>query len=548
MSCSWFKGGNMSKQEDIKFLKIQTCVLKVNIHCDGCKQKVKKLLQKIEGVYTASIDAEQGKVTVSGCVDPAIIIRKLQKKGKHAELWGAPKGGNNSSNNNNQNQLNKQFQGMQIDNGKGQKGGNPPNGGKDQKPQQPQQPHQQQQLLPHQQQQLLPHQQQQLLPHQQQQLQQLQLQQMQQMQQMQQLKGMNDPKLPQLKDTKGMPPFKDPKSVKFHLPEDEIDGSDEFDVYDDEFDDFDDDDEFDDDFDMDQEELMKAQMKMRTMNGQGVGHFGNGAGGPHQPAPMIGHPMSGNKPNPGGGGGGGGNGKKGGGGGDVIMQPNKGMVGSNEGKSGNNGKKGGGGNSGGNQGQAGTGAAAAKNGGKNGAQDPKNGANVGGGNNKNPTPNGNGNGNNNGGAKKGGGPQKEVGHVMGNVGTQGFHDIDFTAGGPRGDMGQMRNMHMPMGHQMGNIPAVQGLPAGPPGMMHPGGYFRGPGPAQDVVPGNPYHQQYLAAMMMRQQQQNGNERFHPMMYARPPPEVAYLPPPSPAQPDPYTHIFSDENTNSCTIM
>ena len=31
------------------FHHLQTCVLKVNIHCDGCKQKVKKLLQRIEG-------------------------------------------------------------------------------------------------------------------------------------------------------------------------------------------------------------------------------------------------------------------------------------------------------------------------------------------------------------------------------------------------------------------------------------------------------------------------------------------------------------------
>ncbi|KAK4405677.1 Heavy metal-associated isoprenylated plant protein 32, partial [Sesamum angolense] len=38
----------MSKEE---FLKIQTCVLKVNIHCDGCKQKVKKILQKIDGIF-----------------------------------------------------------------------------------------------------------------------------------------------------------------------------------------------------------------------------------------------------------------------------------------------------------------------------------------------------------------------------------------------------------------------------------------------------------------------------------------------------------------
>lgn len=31
------------------YLHLQTCVLKVNIHCDGCKHKVKKLLQRIEG-------------------------------------------------------------------------------------------------------------------------------------------------------------------------------------------------------------------------------------------------------------------------------------------------------------------------------------------------------------------------------------------------------------------------------------------------------------------------------------------------------------------
>ncbi|XP_043695362.1 heavy metal-associated isoprenylated plant protein 37-like isoform X2 [Telopea speciosissima] len=79
----------MTKDEDFKLLKIQTCVLKVNIHCDGCKQKVKKLLQKIEGVLKVNIDAEQQKVTVSGSVDPATLIKKLMRSGKHAELWSA---------------------------------------------------------------------------------------------------------------------------------------------------------------------------------------------------------------------------------------------------------------------------------------------------------------------------------------------------------------------------------------------------------------------------------------------------------------------------
>lgn len=86
----------MTKDEDFKLLKIQTCVLRVNIHCDGCKQKVKKLLQRIEGVFQVNIDSEQQKVTVSGNVDSGTLIKKLVKAGKHAELW--------SQNNTNQTQ------------------------------------------------------------------------------------------------------------------------------------------------------------------------------------------------------------------------------------------------------------------------------------------------------------------------------------------------------------------------------------------------------------------------------------------------------------
>ncbi|KAK8655623.1 hypothetical protein V6N13_108197 [Hibiscus sabdariffa] len=91
----------MTKEEDFKLLKIQTCVLKVNIHCDGCKQKVKKFLQRIEGVYQISIDAEQQKVTVSGSVDSATLIKKLVRAGKYAEVWSQK-----SNQNQNQNQKN----------------------------------------------------------------------------------------------------------------------------------------------------------------------------------------------------------------------------------------------------------------------------------------------------------------------------------------------------------------------------------------------------------------------------------------------------------
>lgn len=77
----------MTKEEDFKLLKFQTCDLRVNIHCDGCRQKVKKLLQRIEGVFQVAIGAENQKVTVLGNVDPATLINKLVRAGKHAELW-----------------------------------------------------------------------------------------------------------------------------------------------------------------------------------------------------------------------------------------------------------------------------------------------------------------------------------------------------------------------------------------------------------------------------------------------------------------------------
>ncbi|XP_058077023.1 heavy metal-associated isoprenylated plant protein 35-like [Magnolia sinica] len=76
-----------SKEEASETLKYQTWVLKVSIHCEGCKKKVRKVLKDIEGVYATSIDSVQNKVTVTGNVDSETLIKKLLKTGKHAELW-----------------------------------------------------------------------------------------------------------------------------------------------------------------------------------------------------------------------------------------------------------------------------------------------------------------------------------------------------------------------------------------------------------------------------------------------------------------------------
>lgn len=121
-----------------------------------------------------AIDEEERKVTVTGTVDPATLIRKLNKAGKHAELWPA-KGGS-------QKNLTNMLQELKLDHAKGQqKGGG--GGSKEQKSQK-----QQQELG----------------------------------------KGFKDLKFPNLKDLKF--PFKkdDNRKVKFNLPskEEMDDGSD----------------------------------------------------------------------------------------------------------------------------------------------------------------------------------------------------------------------------------------------------------------------------------------------------------------------------------
>lgn len=68
-------------------LQYKIWVLKVSIHCEGCKKKVKKVLQSIEGVYQIEIDSKQHKVTVIGNVDGDTLVKKLAKTGKNAELW-----------------------------------------------------------------------------------------------------------------------------------------------------------------------------------------------------------------------------------------------------------------------------------------------------------------------------------------------------------------------------------------------------------------------------------------------------------------------------
>ncbi|XVE77761.1 hypothetical protein DITRI_Ditri13aG0088700 [Diplodiscus trichospermus] len=68
---------------------IRTCILKMNVKCENCQRKLKKTLQKIHGVHSINIDANEGKVEVSSTVDPNLFIAMLAKAGENSRDPGA---------------------------------------------------------------------------------------------------------------------------------------------------------------------------------------------------------------------------------------------------------------------------------------------------------------------------------------------------------------------------------------------------------------------------------------------------------------------------
>ncbi|CDP00085.1 unnamed protein product [Coffea canephora] len=62
-------------------------ILKLKIHCSKCENKLKRMLLRVAGVHSVSIDAKQGTVAISGNVEPSTILMLLEKGvGRKAEL------------------------------------------------------------------------------------------------------------------------------------------------------------------------------------------------------------------------------------------------------------------------------------------------------------------------------------------------------------------------------------------------------------------------------------------------------------------------------
>ncbi|KAF8649989.1 hypothetical protein HU200_064150 [Digitaria exilis] len=75
----------MAREEELKRID-----LKVNVSCcDGCRRKVMKAMS-LKGVLRTEIQPSHDRVTVVGDVDPKVLIKKLSKVGKIAEVVPAP--------------------------------------------------------------------------------------------------------------------------------------------------------------------------------------------------------------------------------------------------------------------------------------------------------------------------------------------------------------------------------------------------------------------------------------------------------------------------
>lgn len=58
--------------------------------CPGCEKKVRKAVQRLEGVHDVEVDMAQQKVTVNGDVEQKKVLKAVRRTGRRAVLWPQP--------------------------------------------------------------------------------------------------------------------------------------------------------------------------------------------------------------------------------------------------------------------------------------------------------------------------------------------------------------------------------------------------------------------------------------------------------------------------
>ncbi|KAK1394373.1 heavy metal-associated isoprenylated plant protein 3-like [Heracleum sosnowskyi] len=74
------KNSQPKNEKKSKDPPVTTAVLKVPLHCDGCIQKIQKLVYKTKGYMEMSIDRQKEVVTVKGAMDMKEVAALLTKK------------------------------------------------------------------------------------------------------------------------------------------------------------------------------------------------------------------------------------------------------------------------------------------------------------------------------------------------------------------------------------------------------------------------------------------------------------------------------------
>jgi len=70
-----------------QIVEVQTVILKVIMHCEGCAGSVKRAVKRIPGVISYTIDFPAQKVTVTGAVQPNDVFKRVSKSGKLTSFW-----------------------------------------------------------------------------------------------------------------------------------------------------------------------------------------------------------------------------------------------------------------------------------------------------------------------------------------------------------------------------------------------------------------------------------------------------------------------------
>ncbi|XP_077249571.1 heavy metal-associated isoprenylated plant protein 28-like [Tasmannia lanceolata] len=64
--------------------------MRMHMDCAGCESRIKKALQKLEGIDDIEVDMRMQKVTVTGWADQKKVLKTVRKTGRRAKLWPFP--------------------------------------------------------------------------------------------------------------------------------------------------------------------------------------------------------------------------------------------------------------------------------------------------------------------------------------------------------------------------------------------------------------------------------------------------------------------------